>query len=44
MELMKGGSMMAYGIDQQGWKGQDVLIKIKNVLMDSYQEVNIDHL
>jgi hypothetical protein len=44
MEVMKGGSLMAYGIDQQGWMGQDVLIKIKNVLMDLYQEVRIDHL
>jgi hypothetical protein len=44
MEVIKGGSLMAYGIDQQGWMGQDVLIKIKNVLMDLYQEVRIDHL
>jgi hypothetical protein len=44
MEVMKGGSLMAYGIDQQGWMGQDVLIKIKSVLMDSHQELRIDHL
>jgi hypothetical protein len=43
MEVIKGGSLMAYGIDQQGWMGQDVLIKIKNVLMDLYQEVRQNH-
>jgi hypothetical protein len=44
MEVMKGGSLMAYGIDQQGWMGQDVLIKIKSVLMDSHQELRKNHL